>query len=263
MKNIRIYFWAFLALGMLSGCLADVTILGDLIHKQTLVPGDSVAGTITVLNDAETPAIIRITQSDYIYQSDGSSYFETPSSIARSNARWIEFSPKQLTVPPREKSDIYYQIQVPAQDSLYGSYWSVLLIEPIQQPSPDEEDQFRVITIFRYAVQIISSIQGTGEIQLQFMNAGIEPLDGKRQLGIELGNIGDIVIRPEVWIEVYSETGDFLGKFTAQPAHLLPSCSRRLLIDISTLPSGIHKAIVIADCGDDNVFGMNIKLDIH
>ncbi|MFC1568757.1 hypothetical protein ACFL4L_00855 [bacterium] len=262
--NILKNIWILnIILGVLSVSMAEVTVLGDLIHKNTVMIGDSLRGTISLLNDGDESKQVRVSHLDYHYDSSGSSLYPEPGTLPRSNASWLAFSPRQLTVPPNEKAEIYYQVHVPDQDTLAGSYWSVLMIEPIQDIDPEVDENFHIYTVFRYAIQIINTIHATGDVSLQFMQARITNEDSIRQLEIEMQNIGNLVVRPEVWIEVYAETGEFLGKFSTQRAHILPTCSRRLKIDITELRAGIHKAIVIADCGDDYVFGLDIKLDIQ
>ena len=52
-----------------------------------------------------------------------------------------------------------------------------------------------------------------------------------------------------------------MGRFEAGRMGIYPGCSARFRIDLSGLPAGRYKAIVVADCGDENVFGAQYDLE--
>jgi hypothetical protein len=51
---------------------AGISVIGNLARTTTLKPGDSFEGVILVRNNDKEPADVRLSQSDYLFQSDGS-----------------------------------------------------------------------------------------------------------------------------------------------------------------------------------------------
>ena len=91
------------------GVNAQVSILGEMTHEKNAEPGDTYSGTIIVHNGGDEIEDVKIYQTDFSFASDGSNYYGDPSTLPRSNAGWISFSPKQTTVQTREKATINYQ----------------------------------------------------------------------------------------------------------------------------------------------------------
>jgi hypothetical protein len=64
-----------------------------------------------------------------------------------------------VTLKSKGKTEIYYEITVPDQLSEPGSYWSVIIVEPVEEINPDENKQGVSITsIIRYAIQVITDL---------------------------------------------------------------------------------------------------------
>ena len=184
--------------------------------------------------------------------------------MPRSNASWITFGPRQVSIPANEKMVINYQIQVPASDSLSGTYWSVFMVEPTN-PVEDvqKKNGISIRTVMRYAIQLITHIEDTGHIQIKFLNTNVIKEGKKRIMEIDIENTGERLARPFVWVEFYNVEGDHIGKFDGRIRRLYPSTSIRQKIDISAVPPDTYKALIIADCGNDEIFGINYTIRIN
>jgi hypothetical protein len=44
---------------------------------------------------------------------------------------------------------------------------------------------------------------------------------------------------------------------------LYPGCTGRFQLDVSELAAGKYESLIVADNGDDNVFGARYSLEIH
>ncbi len=77
---------------------------------------------------------------------------------------------------------INYTVTVPQADSLKGTYWSVLMIEPIPKASPEAggERTIGITAVTRYAFQIITHIEDTGLRKLRFFDPAVSMEDSSR-----------------------------------------------------------------------------------
>lgn len=246
--------------------VAGISVLGGLTREATLDPGETHEGTIQLLNNSEEEAQVTIFQTDYVFYSDGSTLYNEPSTNSRSNAGWISFSPPRMTIPPGATVSVYYKITVPQKPDLRGTYWSVLMIEPLAsagRPVVQEKEgkiTLGVQTVIRYAVQMITNIGETGESNIKLVSNKLINLDGKRMLRTEIENTGERWLRPSVWLELYSESGQYTGRFKSDSKRIFPDCSVSHHLDLSDVPNGRYTALFIVDNGDDRVFGASFEM---
>jgi hypothetical protein len=240
---------------------AGISVGGGLTHETTVRPGASYEGAVTVINTGHEHEAVKIYQTDYRFTCEGDYYYDEPGSNPRSNAHWMDFSPHLVTVPPDGSVDISYTINVPPDEHLIGTYWSILMIEVVgpqsgQSGQPEEGSvHLGIKQIVRYGVQIVSHISDTGERRLDFVDTRILRSGAQRSLEVDLENIGERWLKPLVWVELYSENADFVGRYQAGRLRIFPGTSARYKLDLTGVPGGEYKALVIADCGADDVFG--------
>ena len=84
----------------------------------------------------------------------------------------------------------------------------------------------------------------------------------KRLFAIDVANTGQQLLRPTLWIELYSEAGKPIGKFHGAETRLYPGTSARFKIDLGETPNGKYLGMVAADGAGDNLFGANVELEI-
>lgn len=256
----------FMLLALTDSALAGISVLGGLTREATLDPGKSREGTIELLNSTEEDAQVLVFQTDYVFFADGSTYYHDPNTISRSNAGWISFSPSRLTIPAGATASVYYKIAVPLEQNLEGTYWSVLMIEPLSRLTPPEvkEQDGKITlglqTVVRYAIQMITNIGETGESSINLASNKLVYLDGKRMLRTEIENTGERWLSPVVWLELYDESGQYVGRFKSDSKRIFPTCSVSHHLDISEVPDGHYTALFIVDNGDDRVFGANYEM---
>ena len=244
---------------------ANIVILGDLTHDYRLKPGQTHEAVIELENRDPAVKKVRVYQTDYAYLANGESLFPAAGTNSRSNARWLTFSPKVVTIPPMQKSQIRYLIRAPKDSAKCGTYWSMLMVQDMPKSDPEktngQEPADPLSTPgFRYGVQIITQIDETGKIGLEFTSATVVSKNSKRLLVVDIENKGTRIAKPELWLEVYSSSGQKTGRFVTVPGNILPGCSIRREIDLSSLPKGSYNSLLIAVCGKQDVFGLELKL---
>jgi len=82
-------------------------------------------------------------------------------------------------------------------------------------------------------------------------------------LQLDLENTGQRYLRLLVWAELYDEQGTSVGRFQAGRRGVYPGCSTRFHADLSQVPPGKYNALVVADNGDEYVFGARYDLEIE
>ncbi len=257
-----------ICLALLSTAAAHpaVAIVGPLTREHEVEPGRSYSGSIEVHNSGDAPQAIKIYQTDYFYYASGEVLYGEPGALPRSNGKWIAFTPQEVTIPAGESVTIRYSIQAPADDTMKGTYWSVLMVEPIVEGSPEavgaqpDKVTMGVRQVVRYGIQIVTHVGATGSRKLKFSQFSLKAENGKRVLVIDLENSGERWLRPNVWAELYDAKGTYVGKFDGGAQRLYPGTSARFKSELVGVQDADYKALVVADCGGDDVFGANINL---
>ncbi len=248
---------------------AGVVIVGSLTHEKEAAAGESYQGVIFIRNPLQESAEVKIYQTDYLFFSDGRSTYGEPGKIERSNAKWISFSPHRLVIPPEDKSAVEYSVKVPDDETLAGTYWSMLMVEEISKSSPEasspEKDraELGIRQVMRYGIQMLTHIADTGTRKIKFLDKKLISQDGKTILQMDIENIGERWLTPTVWVELYDDQGAQAGRLESGMRRIYPSCSVRYKIDLTDVPKGKYKALVVADNGDEYVFGAKYDLGIE
>ena len=240
---------------------AGISIRGGLTHERIIQPGGAYEGMVSIINTGHEHENVKIYQTDYRFTCDGDYFYDDPGNNPRSNAQWVDFSPRLVTVPADGTVDVSYTITVPTDTDLAGTYWSILMIEVAgadpERDEADEKENLRlgINQIVRYGVQIVNHLSDSGGRRLDFLDTRILRTGADRILEIDLENIGERWLRPLVWAELYDENGDFVGRFEAGKLRIYPGTSARYKVDLTDVPGGEYRAVVVADCGADDVFG--------
>lgn len=251
---------------------AQVSVIGELSQDKSVKPGETYSGVIIVRNDTKEQQEAKVYQTDYTFQSDGTNNYGEPGMLPRSNAKWIAYSPSYLTLPPEATMAVNYTVTVPrdtAGRKLIGTYWSMLMVEGIQKgsaesslPAKDKKAQMGIMQTIRYGIQIATTIANTGAKKIEFLGVAMDTTEGRRALRIDIKNTGDIGMRPDVSLELFNVQGTSVGKFSGVKYRIYPGTSVRQLIDVSSVPKGTYKALVVVDAGGDDVFGAQYTLTL-
>jgi hypothetical protein len=263
---MNIFFWLtssiLFVLFLTPSAHANIVVLGDLTRDYKMKPGQTYEAMIELENRDSRLKKVQIYQTDYRYLASGDNFFPPAGTYKRSNAAWITYSPKIVSVPPGHRSQIKYLIRAPKDQTKSGTYWSMLMVQDVRElPSDDTgPNTLQLIPTFRYGVQIITQISNTGKIALEFTSVNVVNRKSKRFLVIDLENKGTRHAKSDLWVEVFNNKGEKVGRFITDPGRILPGCSIRREIDISSLPKGRYTSLVISDCGHKDVFGLELKL---
>ncbi|MEM6335506.1 MAG: hypothetical protein AAF752_03010 [Bacteroidota bacterium] len=254
--------------------LAQVSILGSLAHDYDVAPGTQYSGEIEIHNDGTEVREIRVYQTDYDFQHDGRNIFDAPGSVPRSNSSWIEVSTERMRVPPQSSQMLQYTVTIPGQlpngTSPTGTYWSVIMFEPIPEDDPlapgnnPEEVEFGVRQVVRYAVQVATHIPGTGDRAIAFAGVDARHTEaGIPSFDVNVANTGEQMIRPAVWAEFYDANGTLQKRVDGSELRMYPGTSVRHSMPLDSLSAGSYQALVVVDAGGSDVFGTQVQFDIE
>ncbi len=263
MKN-TIYLLVFIVLGIIPlSSFSAIEVIGNTIHKHTGLQGDTYTGAIVIRNLADTDQEVRIYQTDYLYNWEGQSFYDEPVSHSRSNAGWIELSPKFIILKAKETQNIQYEVKIPENDSLTGTYWSLLMVEGVNPIDPDRKGQLNISTSTRFAIQVVTNIGNTGIGELRFMQPTLTTEGDNLFFDVVMENVGERLISPIVTAEFFDETGKSVKVFEVSKKGMYPTTSVTFRFKIEGIEAEkTYYVILVADGGDDDVFGLETTLNL-
>lgn len=248
---------------------ANVGIVNGLTHEAKAGPGQTYETVIIVKNFGDQQARIKVYQADYHFYSDGRQLYSEPGKLERSNADWITFYPRNELLSPQESVELKCVVNIPEEGALCGTYWSLLMVEPVPDTqtgvdaAQKEQVSYGINQVLRYAIQIITHIQETGIRQIKFADTVLMKEDERTILQVDVENTGERWLRPVLYVELYGEQGEHMGKYEGGKWRIYPGTSVRYRVDLKTLNAGNYKAMIIVDNLDEYVFGAEYDLKIQ
>ena len=230
-------------------------------------PGGTAKTSFRVINRTNQEHQITVYQSDYFFEANGKNEFSSPGLLKRSNAGWIDFSPKRFLINPKSKVSIEVSANIPNQP-LNGTYWSVLMVEYVDSKATkatsnyNQDMQSQVTVKRRTAIQIRTHITNTGEMKARYFNQSIKKINGKRIFQVDMENTGSLYFTGKFWIDFYNSQGKPIEKIVLDKKSLYPDCSVRFSADISNLQKGKYTALCIYDTSEEKVFGGKYQIEI-
>ena len=185
--------------------------------------------------------------------------------MVRSNASWLRLNQEQIAIAPGEIGTVEYEVRVPDDSRLTGSYWSVVMAQEVEgaEATGESRPQVRLRQTVRHAIQVITEIGETGHSEVAFRNARLTSEGGKRLLSVDLENTGERWLHTNVWIELHDAQGRNVGRFAGNQRRTFPGTSVRNRIELTAAPPGKYVALLVADGGRNDLFGTQIELDLR
>lgn len=251
---------------------AAVVLKGGLSHTYDLQAGRAIQGSLELRNVGQSQEEIKIYQEEIQIDENGKAEsLPNMNGHPRSNKQWIELSTDRVVLNPGATQIVSYRLTVPNKTNLNGSYWSSLVIEPVSANSAESQriqteinkPQITIQQRTRYAVQVISNIE-EGQANLNFSTPKITKLPSGKYLRFDIKNTGNKFSRPKVWLDVFGQDGQNLGRIEAQTHGLFAGEKDSFQANLSKLPPGQYKGLLAAeDNTSGQVFGSDINLNIQ
>jgi len=239
--------------------------VGTLTIERDADYGETYRGTFEVSNTGSEPEAVIVFQTDYLCFSDGSNRYDAPGQLERSNADWITIRPNRIELPAGQSAEIAYEVRVPNDSTLIGTYWSMIMVEQVSA-LPDTSDlagnQSRIRQVIRFGIQCVTNFGTSGVHELKFIGTQlVKTEDNGTELWIDVENTGECLAIPVTWIELYDTTGYHIDRYDGSRKRIFPGGSVRFRMNLSDLSSGHYKALVVLDSGDQEVLGARLELE--
>lgn len=269
-RRIFILLWLLTIAGILmaTGRLAEAFSVEIAPAELSLKAGERYVSFVTVNNDSEEPAYLKVYLGDWRDVANGTQYFD-PGELPRGLSRWMQVSPSRLTVPPGGSEKVYYEITMPEDPNLAGSYWGMVFVEGLPRQSQEhteatEGSTFAVKYIIRYAANIYVTVPGTEIRQAAFTGAKVLPVKGGFDMTATLENKGNIYLKPRVWLELRDQTGITVYSEDHMLVTVLPESKRDYMFELRNLnlSPGRYTALIIADYDAPSLIAAQAEIEI-
>lgn len=244
---------------------AGIVILNGLTHSYKIENGKVYKGKVSIENTSSNPQSVKLFLQDFDYHADGTINYTAVRTNKRTNGEWIKFNTNLVTLKGKEKTEVLYEITIPNQTIDPGSYWSVIIVEPVEEIKPsDGKPGVSITSVIRYAIQVITDFETEkAKPDLKFESVKVEKQEGKQTAKIAIANNGNLYCKPTTTIEIYNrKTGEKVGTYSSLTMGLLPETSKTFYIDISKVPPDKYKATIIATDEEENAFALNVELEV-
>lgn len=244
---------------------AQLSVRSNLVEEHQAGAGTRYSGVVVIANASGRAELARLSQTDYRFDADGTTHFDASASSSRSNARWISLQTSHVLVPAHGKVSVPYTVEVPAVDSLRGTYWSTVLVESASDGANGAGGAagVQVGAVTRYAVQVATHVGVASARTVRFGTPVVTAsAEGHRGLMVDVLHTGERGARPVLWVELYDATGALRARARQTRGLLYPGTSLRQQFDLGRLAAGTYKAVIFADSGDDAVVAMQFRFVI-
>jgi len=263
-STILLFLFLLIFMSQDISVFSQIYISSSMTQRESASYGQTYYGSIKIMNAGTKNEIVRLYKNDYQFYADGTNIYGEPGSTSRSNANWIQLIQEEVTIAPSKEAEIRYTVKVPPEESLVGTYWSLVMVQAITDTIFDPEkdtDSLGISTGVRYGVQIVTNIGETGEPDLLFSNPSMNQQESTYLLQVDTENTGERYISFIPYVDLYSDRGLYIGRFESRRRGLYPGTSVRIQIPFPDVLPGKYRAQVIADGGDNDLFGVIYALE--
>ena len=247
---------------LLGNLYGDIVIDGVLTHDYSVDIGTKSYGSITVSNKGDKSAGFKIYLNDF-HDSGLSTFSGPPGSAPRSNANWITLeSPEFVTLQPEESKKILYSVDVPRDNSLFGTYWCVAMVEPVTENIITTNKGFSITPVIRYAIRVIATIRGTGEAIIEIGDKKIVDSEEELLIKIAVNNKGSKVFKAPASFQMFSSTGEKIIDEKGRERRIFPDESIELVYTIpKETPQGEYQILLFLE-GEDDILAAQYDLTV-
>lgn len=240
-------------------------VLNGLTHTYKTEKGQVYTGKIELKNTGTAPKSIKLYLQDLSYSFDGTIHYTAPHTNEKTNADWVTLNTNLVNLGADQRVEVVYQITVPDNIIREGSYWSTIIVEPIEEINPYTATAgVQITSVVRYAIQVITDY-GTSPLKpdLKFEKIGVETTEQGKTLQVALSNKSEVYCKATATVEVYDIAGNMVeSPFESPSMGLLPGNSKTFQINLGNIASGNYKAVVFASDQEENIFAINVDLEI-
>jgi hypothetical protein len=250
-----------------QGFMADISP-----QEFTAAPGEVITGELRVSSTSDKPVDLRVYLADSVRGPEileNYTYSDELGREPRSLAAWTKFTPEQLTLLPGASQLVTFEIQVPTDAALNGSYWSTLFVsnattaDKVLAKPPSGGVGMGINMMFRFATFLSVTIKGTEQKAMRFTKIDVQQDGSWFDVIAVLQNTGNTVSRPSSRLELRDQSGQAIYTSAPSPRYVLPDSSRLIRFEVRTpIPAGEYLLMAIADYGAPKLIGAQGRMSI-
>jgi len=242
---------------------ANVSVINGLTHVYSGTSGDLITGEVILINYSSKEQRVKFKIGEAIYSCTENRIFSFDQTHNRSSSTWIDSNVNEKILAPKEQYALKFTIQIPEDEVLRGSYWSVLMVS-VDNPIKEEviRNEIGLNTKIQYAVGLITNVNTTDDVNIDFNEVKSDKLsNSKKNLKVKMINNGLFSEAVTITLEVYNQEGTKIREIKSKRLLVFPNVCRNFQIDIADLPSGTYECVLLADARESFV-GTNLQLSI-
>jgi hypothetical protein len=241
---------------------SSVVVTNGLTHIYSGISGTQIQGEIILLNNSDEEQTVNFSLNDAIFSCTENRTFSTTQSHIKSSLKWFEGSLMDKVLNPREQYTYKFVINIPQDQALRGTFWSMLMVD-IAKPIKREKltQNIGLNTKMRYAIALITNVNSLDDVSLDFQKVDIDKTTGNKNLTIKIANQHLFIEGVKLSLEVYDDEGKNVFEKTTIRGLVFPGFCKDYIIDITELPKGNYTCLLVADSREKFV-GTNVSLTI-
>ncbi|PKA82619.1 hypothetical protein ATE92_0753 [Ulvibacter sp. MAR_2010_11] len=243
---------------------ANVIILNGLTHSYSGVSGQTYEGQIILVNISDENQRVTFDLNEAIYDCQTGRSFVKDIAHKNSSSGWFDSSVRDIVLIPKEKYAFKYNITIPNDKTLEGSYWTTLIVN-VEKPIREEViKNIGLDTKIRYAIRLLTDINENEDVQLDFEDVVLtdNPINSEKLLDVKILNESIYIENVRLALEIYNTSGTKVLDIKTKRAKIFPEVCRDFSVDVSDLPKGTYECVLIADSRDEYT-GTNLTLTIE
>ena len=111
----------------------------------------------------------------------------------------------------------------------------------------------------RYAIQIVNTIENTGSMDLAFREVSFT----RDSMSLVIHNTGTLLIEAVFRIDIFDARTELVARYTFERNRVYPELERRFTFPIQLMMRGNYYAIIVADCGENRIFGHQVSFTVE
>lgn len=224
--------------------------------RATVRPGEPIRFDLTVANDGDVAVVMRTSVMDLWYNEKNEKTFGVPGTHERSAANWIEFVPRDFTVPARGSEKVSVVV-TPPSSGLSGGYYAVLFVEskPALAQAATAESR-AIFTNMRLGALVLLHAAGTEQIAVETGDITFTPPapGAPLALTIPITNRSNTHVFPQPRLAILRDDRQVVARTEGEARRFFPGQTDTLTITwAGTLPPGDYLAILTLPYADGQV----------
>ncbi|UAY55858.1 fimbrial biogenesis chaperone [Arachidicoccus terrestris] len=232
-------------------------------------PGNSEIQTIHVTNEGKSDLLLEVYLKDWIRDSLGEKVYSPPSTLPKSNASWIRYTPNQLSIPAGTTKELSVRLTVPEQGVPFTN--SMLFMSQINKQDTVFKQDSRgrnIGFVFRVeiGVHIYNSTAAANSVKkLKFIKlAELPKPDSLRRFEVEIKNEGEEATDATLRFQLTETTSGQAHPLPDKLISMLPGASQIIRFNLpDKLPKGNYQLMVLADGGDNSTLQIAKKQIVY